>query len=411
VLKLDAIASPGAELLEMDLLPLLESRDALAGAGALLSDLFADPAYRAHLERRGNRQDVMLGYSDSNKEVGYLAATWSLYHAQEQLVAVAESAGVDLTLFHGRGGTIGRGGGPTNRAVLAQAAGSVNGRLALTEQGEMIAERYPSPTIAQRHLEQLTSAVLLASRPGHGWVTAEQAGRWRPMITELAHLAESAYRGVVWDDPEFARFFTEATPIEEISRMELGSRPSRRGASAPTMESLRAIPWVFAWTQSRINLPAWFGVGSALAAYAKAHRSGRRHLTDAYRSWEFFSSMIDNVELGVAIADPSLAERYAALAGGDPSMHRIADTIESERRLTVSELASLTGRDRLLESSPRLRRSIELRTPYVDVLSELQLHALELLRGGELSSDERGAANDLLQLSISGVAAGLQHTG
>jgi phosphoenolpyruvate carboxylase len=215
----------------------------------------------------------------------------------------------------------------------------------------------------------------------------------------------------VWDDPEFARFFTEATPIEEISRMELGSRPSRRGASAPTMESLRAIPWVFAWTQSRINLPAWFGVGSALAAYAKAHRSGRRHLTDAYRSWEFFNSMIDNVELGVAIADPSLAERYAALAGGDPSMHRIADTIESERRLTVSELASLTGRDRLLESSPRLRRSIELRTPYVDVLSELQLHALELLRGGELSSDERGAANDLLQLSISGVAAGLQHTG
>ncbi len=324
---------------------------------------------------------------------------------------MAEKQGVDLTLFHGRGGTIGRGGGPTNRAVLAQAAGSVNGRLALTEQGEMIAERYPSPTIAQRHLEQLTSAVLLASRPGHAWVTAEQADRWRPMITELAHLAETAYRRVVWDDPEFARFFTEATPIEEISRMELGSRPSRRGASAPTMESLRAIPWVFAWTQSRINLPAWFGVGSALAAYAKAHRGGRRHLADAYRSWEFFSSMIDNVELGVAIADPSLAARYAALAGGDAEMHRIADAIEAERRLTVDELARLTGRDRLLESSPRLRRSIELRTPYVDVLSELQLHALEQLRGGELASDERGAAHDLLQLSVAGVAAGLQHTG
>jgi phosphoenolpyruvate carboxylase len=233
------------------------------------------------------------------------------------------------------------------------------------------------------------------------------------VLDDLSAHAQGAYRSLVWDDPSFPAFFRHFTPVDELALLEIGSRPASRPEAAQQgeLQALRAIPWVFAWTQSRINLPAWFGVGSALAAYAKAHRGGRRHLADAYRSWEFFSSMIDNVELGVAIADPSLAERYAALAGGDPSMHRIADTIESERRLTVSELASLTGRDRLLESSPRLRRSIELRTPYVDVLSELQLHALELLRGGELSSDERGAANDLLQLSISGVAAGLQHTG
>ena len=396
----------------MDLLPLLETRDALTDAGALVRSLFADPTYRAHLERRGMRQEVMLGYSDSNKEVGYLAAAWSLYHAQEQLVAVAREHGVDLVLFHGRGGTIGRGGGPANRAVLAQAAGSVNGRLALTEQGEMIAERYPSPTIAQRHLEQLSSAVLLASRPGHAWITAEQADRWRPMIGELSALAESAYRRLVEDDPDFVRFFTRATPIEEIGRMELGSRPARRGASAPTtLDGLRAIPWVFAWSQSRMDLPAWFGVGSALAAYAEAHPDGRRHLADAYRSWEFLRSVIDNVELGVAIADPVLASRYAALAGDDPAMRRIASAIEAERQLTVRELQRLTGRERLLEGSPRLRRSIELRTPYVDVLSQLQLHALEGLREGLLASDLREQASDLLQLSVAGVAAGLQHTG
>jgi phosphoenolpyruvate carboxylase len=412
VLDLDALASPGTDPLEMDVVPLLESRDALTDAGALLRALFADPSYRAHLERRGNRQEVMLGYSDSNKEVGYLAAAWSLHHAQEQLVAVAREHRIDLTLFHGRGGTIGRGGGPANRAVLAQAAGSVNGRLALTEQGEMIAERYPSPTIAQRHLEQLSSAVLLASRPGHARITAEQADRWRPMINELANLAESTYRALVYDDPSFVRFFTHATPIEEIGRMELGSRPPRRGSSAPTtLEGLRAIPWVFAWSQSRMNLPAWYGVGSALAAFGEAHPDGRRHLADAYGSWEFFRSVIDNVELGVAIADPILATRYADLAGDEPEMRHIADAIEAERQLTVDELRRLTGREALLEGSPRLRRSIELRTPYVDVLSELQLHALEQQRRGVDSPADRDALEDLLRLSIAGVAAGLQHTG
>jgi phosphoenolpyruvate carboxylase len=356
-------------------------------------------------------QEVMLGYSDSNKETGYLAAAWSLYRAQEELVAVARDHGVDLTLFHGRGGTIGRGGGPANRAVLAQAAGSVNGRLAVTEQGEMIAERYPSPTIAQRHLEQLTSAVLLASRPGHGWVTAEQADRWRPMITELASLAEGAYRRLVWDEPAFLDFFRCATPIDELGRMELGSRPSRRGGAAPTLESLRAIPWVFAWSQSRTNLPAWYGVGTALAAFVRRHADGHDQLTEAYRSWEFFRSLIDNVELGLAIADPTLAARYAALAGEDPDMRAIADAIELERTTTVEQLTALTGNDRLLERSPRLRRSIDLRTPYVDVLSELQVHALERLRSGTLAAAEREATEELLQLTVGGVAAGLQHTG
>jgi phosphoenolpyruvate carboxylase len=409
ILELDALASPGAGPLELDIVPLLESRDALSGARRFLEALLEDPVYRPHLERRGRRQEVMLGYSDSNKEIGYLSAAWSLYRAQEELVAVAREAGVELTLFHGRGGTIGRGGGPANRAVLAQAAGSVDGRLALTEQGEMIAERYPSPTIAQRHLEQLTSAVLLASRPAHARTTAEQADRWRAVMAELAGLAEDAYRRLVWDDPDFATYFERATPIEEIGRMELGSRPARRGAATASIEALRAIPWVFAWSQSRTNLPAWYGVGAALERFAEQH--GRERLTDAYAGWAFFRSVVDNVELGLAIADPILAGRYASLAGDDPPMRRIADAIASEHQRTVAELAQLTGSERLLEGSPRLRRSIDLRTPYVDVLSELQVLALRRLRGPSLAARERQETEELLQLTVSGVAAGLQHTG
>ena len=231
------------------------------------------------------------------------------------------------------------------------------------------------------------------------------------VIAELAELAETAYRTLVWDDPAFADFFALATPIDEISRMELGSRPARRGAPTRSIESLRAIPWVFAWAQSRTNLPAWYGVGSALAAYGERHERGRQHMADAYRSWNFFASLVDNVELGLAIADPGLAARYAALAGDDPATERIARAIESERQRTAEELARLTGRDGLLAGSPRLRRSIELRTPYVDVLSELQVHALATLRRGDLAAADRSATEELLQLTISGVAAGLQHTG
>jgi phosphoenolpyruvate carboxylase len=230
------------------------------------------------------------------------------------------------------------------------------------------------------------------------------------MMNELASLAEDAYRRLVWEDPDFARFFTAATPIDEISRMELGSRPARRGASG-SLDTLRAIPWVFAWSQSRMNLPAWYGVGSALAVYVERHPNGRRHLADAYRDWPFCGSLVDNVELGLAIADPTLAAHYAGLAGDAPGAGRIADLVEEERSRTVAEVVTLTGSDRLLDRSPRLRRSIDLRMPYVDVLSELQVHALGLLRGGSLDAGERAAADELLRLTVSGVAAGLQHTG
>jgi phosphoenolpyruvate carboxylase len=412
VLELARAAVPEAEPSEwLDIVPLLESREELEHADAFLDALLADDGYRSHLKARRDRQEVMLGYSDSNKEAGYLSAGWNLYRAQEGLVRAARRHGVELTLFHGRGGTIGRGGGPANRAVLAQAAGSVDGRLKLTEQGEVIAERYPGPQIAQRHLEQMTNALLLASRPGHDASIASAVDRWRPMMDELAALAESAYRQLVWENPDFESYFARATPIAEISRLELGSRPSRR-TSSPSLAALRAIPWVFAWAQSRTNLPAWYGVGAALAGYAARHGGqGRRALADAYGAWQFFSSTIDNVELGLAIADPIVAARYAGLAGSEASTRRIAEALVKERARTEEEVLRLTGSSRLLDRSPRLQRSIELRTPYVDVLSELQVRGLARLRSGSLAADERGATERLVQLTVNGVAAGLQHTG
>ena len=413
LLELARVAVPGAAPGDwLDVVPLLESRDELEAADRFLDELLGDPTYRSHLHARGMRQEVMLGYSDSNKESGYLSATWNLYRAQEGLLRAARRHGVELTLFHGRGGTIGRGGGPANRAVLAQAAGSVSGRLKLTEQGEVIAERYPSPQIAQRHLEQMTNALLLSSRPGHDAATAEAVEHWRPMMDELASLAEDAYRQLVWEDPDFEAFFTGATPIAEITRMELGSRPARRAAAAPSLAALRAIPWVFAWSQSRTNLPAWYGVGAALAGYVARHGArGRRTLANAYAEWAFFSSTIDNVELGLAMADPVVAARYAALAGASAAMRSIAATLVAERGRTEVEVLRLTGSARLLDRSPRLQRSIELRTPYVDVLSELQVRGLARLRSGSIGADERAATERLIQLTVSGVAAGLQHTG
>jgi phosphoenolpyruvate carboxylase len=411
---LDLVAeATGSASVPFDVVPLLESEDALSSAAPLLSGMLADRRYRAHLATRGDRQEVMVGYSDSNKELGYLAAAWALYRAQEALVEVARHEGVELTLFHGRGGAIGRGGGPANRAILAQAAGSVDGRLKLTEQGEVIAARYQHPGIALRHLEQMTHAVLLASMPAHEGQVAAAAERWSGLMDELASLAGNAYRSLVQEDPAFGRFFASATPISELSVMTLGSRPSKRGASGaqPSIEALRAIPWTFAWAQSRANLPAWFGAGSALAGYRARHGAAATdELARAYREWRFFASTIDNLELGLAVADRAVARRYAALAGSSEPMRRIAEAINAEFELTVIELLRLTGRERLLDGAPRLQRSIELRNPYVDALSELQLQALAALRAGPAPRD-RPRLERLIQLTVNGIAAGLQHTG
>ncbi|MGZ9277402.1 MAG: phosphoenolpyruvate carboxylase, partial [Candidatus Limnocylindrales bacterium] len=404
----------------LDVVPLFESSAALAAAGPILDTLLIDTAYRDHLRGRGDRQEIMLGYSDSNKESGFLAAAWMLHRAQEALVAVARARNVELTLFHGRGGAIGRGGGPANRAILGGAPGSVDGRLKLTEQGEVIAANYADPAIARRHLEQLTGAVLIASTPEHD-AAAEAALRdGAPLMDELAATARDAYRALVHDDPGFAAFFREVTPVAELSDLRLGSRPAARrsdtgaaatAGAAPSIDALRAIPWTFAWSQSRINLPGWYGLGSALEAFARTHGDrGLERIARLYRTWPFLASILDNAEMILAKADMGIARRYASLVtspGGDASW----GSIEAEYQRTVTFLLRVTGRERLLDGAPVLQRTIALRNPYVDALSEVQVRLLRRLRALPPDDPERDAHLRLVQLSVNGVAAGLQNTG
>jgi phosphoenolpyruvate carboxylase len=413
---LDLAARAGGEP-AIDVVPLFESSDALAAAGEILDALLSDTLYRRHVGSRGDRQEVMLGYSDSNKESGFLAAAWMLHQAQAALVDAARAHGVELTLFHGRGGAIGRGGGPANRAIIGGAPGSVDGRLKLTEQGEVIAANYGDPAIARRHLEQLTGAVLIASTPEHDSAAAAAAEAGGRLMTELSDAARSAYRAFVHEDPGFAAFFRSITPIAELSDLRLGSRPAARGRAgaapdeAPSIDALRAIPWTFAWSQSRINLPGWYGLGSALEAYGSAHgESGIRDIARLYRSWPFLASVIDNAEMILAKADMGIGRRYASLAQGDDADRRWA-TIEAEFHRTVTLLLRITGRDRLLDGAPVLQRSIGLRNPYVDALSEVQVRLLRRLRALPPDDPARAMHLRLVQLSVNGVAAGLQNTG
>jgi phosphoenolpyruvate carboxylase len=408
-----AADDPGNGPALIDVVPLFESSHALQAAGPILGALLDDPSYRSGIASRGDHQEVMLGYSDSNKESGFLAAAWMLHRAQSALIEVAGSRGAVLTIFHGRGGALGRGGGPTNRAILGLAPGSVDGRLKLTEQGEVIAANYSDATIARRHLEQATGAVLLASAPEHSARLQRALGAGAPILDELAGTSRIAYRTLVHDDPAFASFFRDVTPIRELSDLRLGSRPAARGRrdAAPTIDSLRAIPWTFAWAQARINLPGWYGLGSALEAYRTAHGdSGLDEIAHLARDWPFLSSLLDNAEMSLAKADMGVARLYAALAAS-PGDDRRWDAVESEYRRTVAVLGRVTGRDRLLDGSPVLQRSVALRNPYVDSLSELQVRLLARLRALDLDDPERGRVLRLVQLTVNGVAAGLQSTG
>jgi phosphoenolpyruvate carboxylase len=400
----------------LDVVPLFETAEALHGARRILEALLADPRYRAHLRARGDRQEVMLGYSDSNKESGYVAAHWLLYRAQELLVGAAREAGVELTIFHGRGGALGRGGGPTHRAVLATPAGSVAGRLKLTEQGEVIASRYANPPLALRALEQTVSATLLASTEAHDRAVATAAAEGGDAMDELAESARAAYRALVWDDPGFEAVFAAATPIEQIAGLRLGSRPAARGRAAagggrpPSLATLRAIPWVFAWTQVRANIPAWYGLGTALEAYEGRHAAaGLARLRDLYARWPFFRVLLENAEVGLARTDARIVARYLALAGD--AGRGLAAALGAERDRTVRALLRITGRAALLDGLPTLQRSIELRGPYLDPLNELQVQALGRLRRGETADGDRAALEGLVGLTISGIAAGVQGTG
>ena len=409
----------GEDAPALDVVPLFESAEALESCGRIVDDLLRDTTYRAHLETRGLRQEVMLGYSDSTKESGSLAAAWMLYRAEEQLVEVAKRHGVELVLFHGRGGAIGRGGGPMTRAILAQAPGSLDGRLKLTEQGEVISDRYANQQIALRHLEQLTYATLLGSAPAlrvdvHE-IHTNGAADGAAVLAQLAAKARDTYRALVWEDPRFAEFFRAATPINELNEMRIGSRPSARRApgeaQSMSLDALRAIPWVFAWSQSRANLPGWYGTGAALADYQRGHgAAGLQRLRALYGTWPFFASLLDNTEMILAKADMTVAERYASLAD-EPLSKSIWPRIRNEHDRTVEQILAITGRSGLLDNMPVLQRSIALRNPYVDSLSELQVRLLGQLRKLPDGDPSRTKLTRLVHLTVSGVAAGLQNTG
>jgi phosphoenolpyruvate carboxylase len=375
--------------------PLLESRHELATAASILDEWVGSRAGRSIVRRRGRELEVMVGYSDSAKEVGMLAANLELYEAQRAMSAWARDHDVRLTIFHGRGGALGRGGGPASRAITAQPPGSVAGRLKVTEQGEVAFARYGNPDLARRHLEQLTNAVVRASAETPGDDPAE---RFPDEIEAMAAASRGRYERLVRADG-FVDFFVRVTPISQIGTLPIASRPIARGVDAVTqLDDLRAIPWVFAWGQSRVNLTGWFGLGTGLATVAD-RPGGAGRLREMSERWPFFATLLENAELSLAKADPAIGDLYLARGARD----ELATAIREERERSTEMVLTATGHTRLLDGKPELQRAIELRNPYVDALSFLQVRFL----------GERATARTerLIQATISGVAAGLQNTG
>jgi phosphoenolpyruvate carboxylase len=395
---------PSDGVSRLHIVPLFEALEPLRAAPMIMQRLLTLPVYRRHLALRGNLQEVMIGYSDSNKESGPLQSAWALYQAQRALADTGRRTAVRVQMFHGRGGAIGRGGGPANRAILAQPRGSVAGRLRLTEQGEMIADRYGHSAIAERHLGQVLNAVLRASFPP----TDESPDpAWERTMERLADSAGRHYRALVYEAPEFLAYFEQATPIAEVSELKIGSRPPHRDA-AGRIGQLRAIPWVFSWMQSRHTLPGWYGLGSAVCEYLSEHGGTLAEMRRMYQGWPFWSTLIDNAQMIMAKADLTIARLYADLVE-DPALAQcIFERITAEYERTTEVILNVTGQSVLLEQVPVLRRSIQRRNPYVDPLSFIQLVLLKRLRAAEQPSEELMTA--VLE-SINGVASGLKNTG
>jgi phosphoenolpyruvate carboxylase len=392
---------------ELQIVPLFETVDDLEAASEILEELFELPIYQKHLETVGQRQMVMIGYSDSNKDGGLLAANWALYQGQESIAAVCQKHGIELTLFHGRGGTVARGGGPANRAIQAQPSGTINGRFRLTIQGETIAAQLANPDLAFRNLEQIINAVLLNSaEPDAG---KQISPVWRDAIASMAAQARTSYRKLVYETPKFMDYWQAATPLDEIQRLRIGSRPSSRpageeGANSPAVLRIRAIPWVFSWMQSRHNLPGWFGLGSGLAV------GDAGLLREMYTGWPFFQAIVDNAEMSLLKADMAIARLYAELVPDSSLRQRIFDEILNEYQLTHDLVLTITGHSSLMEADPTIQRSVKRRNPYVDPLNFVQVELLRRLRS-EPEHPDAGSWREAMVLTINGIAAGLRNTG
>ncbi len=398
----------------LQIVPLFETLADLRSAPLILQELFGKQVYRHHLETCSDEQMVMIGYSDSNKDGGYLAANWALYQAQEQIAQVCARYNIKLTLFHGRGGTVARGGGPANRAIRAQPPGTIQGRFRVTEQGEIITSRYFNPILAHRHLEQITSAVLFASaapKSTTGKFTSEPDPTWREAMDTMAFHAQVKYRKLVFETPGFTEFWRYATPLDEIKRLRIGSRPAARSAS-DAVEKIRAIPWVFSWMQSRYNLPGWFGLGTGLETVGGMEGDLLQILREMYVNWPFFTALLDNAASSMLKADLKIARLYADLVPDKEMARNIYDEISQEFFRTRRLILVVTGHNELVDSDPLIQRSVKLRNPYVDPLNFIQIELLKRLRLiKDQECTEAQTLRESIVITINGIAAGLRNTG
>ena len=414
----------------LQIVPLFETIHDLESAAGIMADLYSLDIYKDHLSTCPDGQMVMIGYSDSNKDGGYFMSNWALYQAQETIASISRQFAVPLTLFHGRGGTTARGGGPVNRAILAQPGGTVNGRFRLTEQGEIISSRYSSIDLALRNLEQIVNAVLISSGPQSFQHPDQDLGNeltplhfklvspeeilpaWRETSSIIAETAMASYRSLVFETPGFMDFWSAATPIQEIKRLHIGSRPASRKQGAEQVNQIRAIPWVFSWMQSRFNLPGWYGLGSGLEKVISGRADGLHFLQEMHESWSFFHMIMENAELSLMKADMQIAKMYAGLVPDQQLAEAIFGRIEAEYNRTVKAVLEIKRQHALLEQEPVIQRSIQLRNPYVDPLNYLQVEMLRRLRS--LEDGEGSAAQEVREVivsTITGIAAGLRNTG
>jgi phosphoenolpyruvate carboxylase len=404
LLKEAGLLRPREHALDVNIVPLFETIADLRSCGNVMDTLFAVPEYRSLLESRGRAQEVMLGYSDSNKDGGFLTSGWELYKAEIALIETFGRHGITLRLFHGRGGSVGRGGGPSYQAILAQPAGAVQGQIRITEQGEVIAAKYSNPELGQRNLEILAAASLEATllQPDQAAPREEHFAA----MEEISNHAYRAYRNLVYETAGFEQYFWESTVIGEIANLNIGSRPASRKNST-RIEDLRAIPWVFGWSQCRLMLPGWYGFGTAIKAWlAPQPRDAMRMLREMYREWPFFRTLLSNMDMVLAKSNIAIASRYAALVDTE-LREAIFPRLRAEWQHTIEMLLAITGQQALLEQNPLLARSIKNRFPYLDPLNHIQIELLKRHRGGDTDELVVGA----IHLTINGIAAGLRNSG